>query len=94
MKFPKRLYEVHMKSRQGPIALFKFNAFAIMDTNTAAPGETNHMLFYMENAISRIHPFAVVFRTSINVYTTNGILVNGSRATQHGVPALETIAFS
>ena len=97
MKFLKRLYEVNVKSFHFPydsIGLFKMSSCRLVYSNTAASGETKHMLFYREHAISRIHPFAVIFRTSINVYTTNGILLNGLRATQHGVPALETIAFS
>ena len=72
------------------IGLFKMPSSPLVVKKTTAPGQNS----LTETDISHIHPFALLFLTSINVYKTNGILTNGSRATQNGVPAYGASALS
>ena len=83
-----------LTSPQDPIALFKMQSCAMLERNTAPPGGTKKWFSLRENDISRIDPFAVMFTMSINIYKSHGIIVNGSRATQNGVPAYGATAFS
>ena len=95
--FLKRLYEVYVKSPHLPSRsnrTFQNAIICYAGTKHSTSRRKKNWFSLRENDISRIDPFAVMFTMSINIYKTHGIIVNGSRATQNGVPAYGATAFS